>query len=267
MKSYLSYFKLRLITSLQYRAAALAGIAAQVFFGIIFIFVYLAFFESGSGNAPMQVKELVNYLWLNQMFFAIVCMWHKERDLFQLIKSGNIAYELCRPQNIYWMWYVKTLASRVASVSLRCLPVMIIAFLLPKPYGLTLPPNLDSFILFLIAFIIGVFLSNAIIMLFHVITFFTLDEKGITNIITAIADILSGLVVPILFFPKFLQIISNYLPFRYVSDFAFRIYSGSIIYNEALPGMIVEIFWVIIITIIGLLITKVATKKLVVQGG
>lgn len=267
MKSYLSYFKLRLITSLQYRAAALAGMCAQIFFGVIFIFVYLAFYESGSGNAPMQVEELVNYLWLNQIFFAIVCLWYTDRDLFQLIKTGNIAYELCRPQSIYWMWYVKTLASRIANVTLRCLPVMIIAFLLPKPYGLTMPANLESFLLFLVAFIIGAFLSNAIIMIFHVITFFTLDEKGISHMIIAIADILSGLVVPILFFPKFLQTISDYLPFRYVSDLAFRVYSGSIIPNEAIFGIAIEIAWAIIITLIGLLITKVATKKLVVQGG
>ncbi len=38
MKSYLSYFRLRFITNLQYRMEAIAGICTQVFFALIFIY-------------------------------------------------------------------------------------------------------------------------------------------------------------------------------------------------------------------------------------
>ena len=37
MRSYINYFKLRIITNMQYRSAALSGIVAQFFFGIVFI--------------------------------------------------------------------------------------------------------------------------------------------------------------------------------------------------------------------------------------
>ena len=37
MKSYLSYFKLKFINGLQYRAQAIAGIITQFFFGFVFI--------------------------------------------------------------------------------------------------------------------------------------------------------------------------------------------------------------------------------------
>ena len=72
MTSYLSYFKLKFKTGLQYRAAALAGISTQIFFGIVYISVYVAFYNSGSGSLPMPIDELVSYLWLNQAFFALV---------------------------------------------------------------------------------------------------------------------------------------------------------------------------------------------------
>ena len=45
MKPYLNYFKLRIITNLQYRTAALAGIATQLFFGFLYIMLYLALYE------------------------------------------------------------------------------------------------------------------------------------------------------------------------------------------------------------------------------
>ena len=60
MKFYLSYFKLRFITGLQYRAAAYAGLATQLFFGLVFIMVYLAFYESGGKETPMQIQELIS---------------------------------------------------------------------------------------------------------------------------------------------------------------------------------------------------------------
>ena len=69
MRSYLSYFKLKFITGLQYRAAALAGMSTQLFFGFMYISIYIAFYESGSSNLPMKLDELINYIWITQSFF------------------------------------------------------------------------------------------------------------------------------------------------------------------------------------------------------
>ena len=107
MKSYLSYFKLKFLTGLQYRAAALAGLSTQFFFGFVYISVYIAFYESGSGTIPMPLDELVSFIWLNQAFFALVFMWYKDKEILSMIKNGNVAYELCRPQDLYFMWFFK----------------------------------------------------------------------------------------------------------------------------------------------------------------
>ena len=59
MKSYLSYFKLKFITGLQYRAAALAGMATQLFFGFVFISIYIACYNSGNSDLPMELSNLL----------------------------------------------------------------------------------------------------------------------------------------------------------------------------------------------------------------
>ena len=41
MRAYYTYFKLKFITGLQYRAAAWAGIATQFFFGFVYIMVFI----------------------------------------------------------------------------------------------------------------------------------------------------------------------------------------------------------------------------------
>ena len=267
MKFYLSYFKLRFISTLQYKAAAIAGISTQIFFGLIFVMVYLAFYESGSSNYPMKIKELVSYIWLNQAFFSLVYMTYKDKEIFNLIKSGNISYELIRPKKIYFMWYSKIIGHRLSRVVLRCVPGLIFAFLLPMPYGLSLPYSFLNLLLFIITLLICAFLMTSIITLFHVITLFTIDEKGIMALFGSLGDVLSGGIVPMPLFPSFMQKITNVLPFRYVSDLPFRLYSNNITINEGLYGILVQIIWIIITVIIGNLLLNKALKRVVVQGG
>ena len=267
MRCYFSYFKLRFITELQYRAAALAGIATQIFFGFVYIMVYMAFYESGSANLPMNMSQLVTYIWLNQAFLALVNLFYKDQELFNLVKTGNIAYELARPKNLYFMWFFKIIGQRLAMVLLRCIPFLIFLFIIPGPFRISLPTSLLHFIMFILTLSIGALLMTAIITLYPIITMQTLNEKGIVNIIITLADILSGLVVPIPFFPKFLQTISKFLPFQYISDLPFRIYVGNIGLKEGLYGMIIQIIWVILLIGLGYLLMKKSLKKVVVQGG
>lgn len=267
MKSYLSYFKLKFKTGLQYRASALAGMSTQFFFGFVYISVYIAFYEAGGTNLPMSLKELVSYVWLGQSFFALIYMWYKDKEILGMIKSGNIAYELCRPQDLYFMWASKILGERLSQTTLRFLPVVLVSIILPSPYNLSLTTNISVILLFILSMILSSILMTVLVLLYHVICLFTLDEKGIVNIFMVMSDVLSGLVIPIPFFPKYLQNISNILPFRYIGDFPFRLYVGNISINEGLTGILIQIIWIIILIFVGRFITKKALKKAVIQGG
>lgn len=267
MKLYLSYFKLKFLTGLQYRAAALAGMSTQFFFGFVYISVYIAFYESNSSTLPMDLPQLVSYVWLGQIFFALIYLWYKDKEILNMIKTGNIAYELCRPQDLYLMWAFKILGERLSKVTLRFLPVMLVAILLPSPYNLNINISISTLILFLTTMILSSILMTVLVLLYHVICLFTLDDKGIVNIFMVVSDILSGLILPIPFFPKYLQNISNILPFRYISDFPFRLFIGNINSYECLLGIITQIIWIIILIILGRLLTKKALKKAVIQGG
>lgn len=267
MKSYISYFILKFKTGLQYRVAAIAGISTQIFFGLVYISVYVAFYESDSSNLPMKLNELVSYLWLNQCFFTLVYMWYKDKEIINMIKTGNIAYELCRPQNLYFMWLSKLLGERLSKVILRFLPVMLFALVLPSPFNLDLSITIPRLLVFIISLSLASILVTVITLLYHIICLFTLDEKGVVNMFMVASDILSGLTIPIPFFPKYLQTITNILPFRYVSDFPFRLYVGNITINEGLVGILIQVIWIVILMLIGSLLMKKALKKAVIQGG
>lgn len=268
MRAYLNYFKLRVITNLQYRSAALAGIATQLFFGFLFIMLYLALYESNTGvNAPMDWNTLVSYLWLQQAFYAITYPYLKDNELLSMISNGNLAYELIRPQNFYLKFYVKMLAERIVATLLRCLPILIIGLLLPYPYKLSLPPTVGNFLMFISSLILSCLLVTSLSLIVHIITMFTIDSRGITSAYSMIAEVFMGLIIPIPFFPLWMKKIANILPFRFIGDFPYRAYSGSITILEGKTLLIGSFIWMIISIICGYLLSKYALKKAVIQGG
>ena len=267
MKAYITYFKLKFISGLQYRSAAWAGIATQFFFGFVYIMVYIAFYKSGGKDIPLTLSQVITYLWLNQAFLALINQFTRDQELFNMVREGTISYELARPKNLYFMWYFKVLGQKLANVTLRFFPLVLITSLLPKPYGLGGPASLSCFILFLICLTIGSLLVTALTVFYPIITMFTLSEKGIVNLMISLADIMSGLVVPIPFFPLFLQKISKVLPFQYISDLPFRIYVGSMPTNIIINSMIIQFTWLIILIFLGNFLMKKSLKRVVVQGG
>ena len=267
MKAYYSYFRLKFMTGLQYRSAAWAGIATQFFFGFVYIMVYDAFYQSGNASTPMTISQLITYVWLNQAFFALINQFYKDPELFQLVRSGNLSYELSRPKNLYFMWYFKLLGQRLANVVMRFFPLVLVVSFLPKPYNMSLPGSFSIFLVFFLSLVVGAFLVTALSVLYPILTLLTLNEKGIVNIVIVIADLLSGVGVPVVFFPLFLKKISFFLPFQYISDLPFRIYVGNISIESGFYGILIQFIWLILLILLGLWMMRKNLKRIVVQGG
>jgi ABC-2 type transport system permease protein len=267
MRMYSSVLKLRLLMGMQYRAAALAGMATQFFWGFITIMVFEAFYEHTVTAPPISLKEVITYIWLQQAFLVFVTIWFRDNELFDLITSGNIAYELCRPCELYGFWYAKLLAQRLSSALLRCFPILIVAFFLPKPYDMTLPPSLTAFILFLCSLILGLLLLVAASMFMYISVFITMSPTGSLLVFSVLGEFFAGLIIPVPLMPQWLQKIAYLLPFRWSADFPFRVYSGHIPPNEAIIGILIQLVYIVCLVWLGRMALNSVLKKVVVQGG
>lgn len=267
MKAYYSLFKMRLLKGMQYRIAALAGVATQFFWGFIYIMIFDAFYTSTSAVQPISFYQLVQVTWLQQSFLMFVMLWYRDSELMNLITSGNIAYELCRPSDIYFFWYSKLIAQRLSGALLRCFPIIIVAFILPYPYNLSAPPSAAAFVLFLVTLILGLILNVAISMLVYIMTLYTMSPAGSLLIFATLGEFFSGLIIPIPLMPDILQKIVYILPFRYTCDLPFRTYAGNIGLQEAVISVGVQVLWITVIIFSGRLWMKNAMRKITVQGG
>lgn len=267
MKAYFTYFKIRLIHSLQYRTAALAGVATQFFWGFMEIQLYRAFYAEHADAFPMTLSSLVCYIWLRQAFLALFNTWTFENELFRSIIDGNVAYELCRPTNLYFMWFSRSAALRVSKTLLRFWPILLVAFLLPEPIGMTLPKSAFTFVLFLVSSCLTLLVTVSFTLIVYFSCFFTLSSDGLRAILTPVSDLLAGGLLPIPFMPPFLQTVIRLSPFGSMLNAPLRIYSGNICGPEAAETICLQVFWLFAMVMIGLLLQKKGMKKMCIQGG
>ncbi len=267
MKTYFAIFKMRLLNGLQYRAAALAGIATQFFWGLMYIMIYQAFYKNSTGTEPISFGQLISYVWLQQAFLIFIMLWYRDNDIFNGITSGNIAYELCRPCGLYGFWFAKLMAQRLSGAMLRCPPILIVAFILPEPYNLSPPSGYLSFGLFAVALSLGLMVLVAISMFIYISVFVTMSPAGSLLIISVLGEFFAGMVIPIPLMPGWLQNIAYILPFRLASDLPFRIYSGHILMKQALTGIMVQILWLSGLIFLGRIALRKALRRIIIQGG
>lgn len=267
MKKYLSFLRIRLINGLQYRTAAYAGIITQFTWGAMELLLYRAFYQANAAAFPMTFEALTAYIWMQQAFLTMFMPWIWDGELFSCIENGDVAYELCRPISLYGMWFSRCIASRLSKVALRCMPILAVAFFLPKPYGITLPTNGGVFVLFLITMVLGLLDVVAFSMLIYISAFFTIQSNGVRAIINSIVELLSGAVIPLPFLPDAWKTIVEVLPFAMMQNVPLRVYSGDISGGEVYQKMGLQIFWLFVMVLVGKWMEQRAMKKVVVQGG
>jgi len=267
MRAFWSILRVRTLLGLQYRTAALAGMATQVVWGFLLLTVYRAFRAQNPGASGLDEAQLASYVWLMQAFLAFVMFWFRDNDLFELITSGNLVYEFCRPLDLYGSWWARLTAQRLSAAALRSLPIVVLAWFLPAPYALALPASPAAFGLFVLALVLGLALMVSISMFIYIGTIVTQTPMALLLLVGTVGEFCSGLIVPLPFFPPWLQNLLAWLPFRLTADLPFRAWSGALGTVQVLEGIGAQILWLVVLVAAGRWTLGRIGRRLVVQGG
>ncbi len=263
IKAYLSIFRMRLKQELQYRGAMIGGICCQAFFGLILVALYRALYAGHPQTVPLEAT--VSYVWLQQAFFRM--LGATDNDLADRIRTGDIAYDLARPLNLYGYYYSRVMAQKLTGSLMRAAPMLVFAALLPKGWGISAPASLPALIAGIAALMLGLVVSSAIENLTVGFTMRTLDPRGIQAMLNLLMMILSGSILPLTLFPDAWQRAIALMPHTQMLDAPIRLYTGQRSLSE-LPQIIgLQIFWAAALLGLGLLLWSRNRKRLTVQGG
>jgi ABC-2 type transport system permease protein len=263
MKPLVAVFSLRFRLLLHYRAAAFAGLVTQLAWGFLLTMGLAAFYRSADVTPPMPLNQIFSYIWLGQATFAML-PWLVDPETRQLMRTGNVAYELLRPVNVCAFWFARALALRSAPTLLRAVPLGVIAWLW---FGLESPPSAASGAAAAGALVGALALSAVITVVAGSTLFWTISGEGVTQLLPIVVLLFSGNLLPLPLFPDWAQPVLTALPFRGIVDAPLRLYTGHIPATDFWAVALHQWLWVVVLYLVGRAIMQRGLRHLVVQGG
>ncbi|MEA2527897.1 MAG: viologen exporter family transport system permease protein [Thermomicrobiales bacterium] len=248
---------------LAYRQATVAGIFTNAVFGVLIASVYGALYRSRGGEADVAgfgLSEIFAFIWIGQSLLMVVAIWGWW-EMAVSIQTGNVVADLIKPINYYGYWLSQDLGRAGCHVLTRFIPTFLLGLLL---YDVATPQSVARWPLFAVSVALGVLVSFAFRFMMNAAAFWMTDIAGIRATALVATTFLSGMLVPISFFPPWLRTAVELLPFRTFLMVPIDVFLG---HGSAARALGLQLFWAIALSGLALLVLRRAVRKVVIQGG
>ncbi len=221
-------------------------------------------------KTPLSYSQAITYIWIGQAMIGMLPWNGGDSEIQNLIRTGNVSYELLRPINLYNQWFCRAFALRTAPYCSPCHTYVHnnIIFITKRIWDDVSTHFwsiywMDNYHLWG-ALMISCTITNII----NICTLWSLSGDGITRLLSAIITFTSGMIVPLPLFPDWLKNILKILPFSGLVDIPIRFYTGGDIpINEIYKYFIFQTTWAIILYGFGQWLLNRKLKDIIVQGG
>ena len=260
---YLYIIRIRLLASLAYRFEVFTRLGVNAVLLFATVFIWQAAYRGVDSAAGVNERQMTTYAILAVLVQAVFS-YNVQNTLRQRIRRGEIATDFLKPVHLLGFWLSEDLGTALSSLVMYLPPLLLVGaacFLLP------LPASPAALILFLPS----VLLSYAILWLMSalvgMISFWAAELGNMGVVKEAVVGALSGQLVPLWFFPDWMQQISRFLPFQYIYQVPLGIFIGRTGPEEAAAAMGVQAIWLAGFAALLALLWNRARRKLIVQGG
>ncbi len=246
-----------------YPAATWAGILTNTVFGFIQAYVLLAMYDTRDEIGGYGASETLTYVWLTQAMLAAVSVFGST-DFAERIRRGDVATDLIRPVHPLRAGLAFDYGRALYHVLYRGLPPFIVGALV---FDLVTPRNPLVWGVFLASIALAVAVSFAFHFLYNLSAFWLLDYRGVMRIALVVLAFLSGLYIPVRFFPEWLQTLAYLTPFPSMIQLPIDVFVGYTTGAELLATLAIQLFWALVLFAACYATFQRGTRKLVVQGG
>ena len=271
IRPYLTVFRMRFVLMLQYRAAAVAGFGTQCWWGFIKVMVFAAFFRSSSAHQPMSFAAGCHLRLAGAGVSGAASMAGRSGDRAD---GGERQYCLRASASARYLLLLVCARDGLddragAAASRDDVRVRLLDRAAVGDGRLAAEIARDARIRRAVfgAMAVTVMLSSAIVMFVNLGCVITLSERGVNSLIVPFILVLSGNIVPLPFFPNWMQPLLFAQPFAGLVDIPFRIYFGGLTGWIAFAGIAQMAAWTLVLGFAGHRALSAAMNRLQVQGG
>lgn len=245
-----------------YRSATVAGVFTNTVFGFLFAYVLVAVYRERDTVGDFDVTDALTFTFVAQGLLMVLGLFG-EVELAQRITSGDIAVDLQRPYDQQGWWLAARFGTAAYHAVFRGVPPFVAGAIV---FDLRLPAFGDA-CAFAVSLVLAITLTFGWSYLLQLTAFWLLDVRGPVQLGWLVAHFLSGMYIPIVFFPDGLESVARALPFCSMLQIPAEIWLGKHRGVDLLAAYSVQIAWVVALLLAGRFVMSRGERRLVVQGG
>ena len=246
-----------------YPGATLAGIFTNTVFGFMRAFILLALYQERATIGGYDARAAVTYVWVGQALLMTVWMWGW-LDIAVRVRSGDIATDLVRPVHPLRAAFAFDLGRAVYHLLFRGIPPFLIGALF---YPVTVPSDPLVWLAFLTSVALAVAVSFGFRVLYNLVAFWTTDVRGAMMLAGVVANLFSGFLIPVSFFPEWLAAIARATPFPSIVQTPIDVSVGALAGPALIGALLTQAAWAVALGLAAVWLFERGTRRLVVQGG
>lgn len=262
LEPYLAFVKKSFLGRSAYRFNHFMGIFDTILRILIFWEIYRALYGGRSEvdgiTLTMVTTNFILAMGLDVVFFV------DDYYLPSRIQSGSIATELLLPVSVHGRMLADNLGNALFQLMFHFIPAVAVSVLV---IGIAAPTGPLALLLFLFSALLGYGVLWTISFAAQMFSFWLINIWSIMTIKNSLIKVLSGSMIPLWFMPDWMQGIIRFTPFSSIFFLPVQIYLGQLSLAEILHSFLIQLFWIAVLFLIGMLLWKKGQKKLVVQGG
>jgi ABC-2 type transport system permease protein len=263
LKKYVRHILCAIQESTAYRASYFINIFSQFVSYIAIFFLWRAVYAAGPVIGGMSWSDMQGYL-LISLFTSALISGSSEFRVSRSIWTGNIAVELVRPVDYQKANFAITVGNGIAEGVLVAAIGIVFAVLI----RFTVPPDRAvTWLFFLLAVVFSFITKFLIVYIFGLFTFWTTGSMGLSWFRRGLTDFFSGAIIPLSFFPGWLQAVSAVLPFRGIVSVPATIFIEQMPDSQILASFAVEAAWIVGLWYFARLVWHFAMRKVTIHGG
>lgn len=266
LSAHIAFGKCAFLKMLAYRLRYYTGIFTYLIFVSVYHFIWKAVYANqpeGTLINGFTFSEMVTYVaigWIARSFYFS----NIDNDVHNLVRSGQITGFLLRPVNFQLMLFCQALGESLFRLLFFSLPI---GFVILMIFPVTTPESLVTWGYFALSTLLGFLVLVALNFIIGLLAFFFHSIEGIMRAKHNVIMLLSGLLLPMSFFPTTIQSILEWLPFQAIAYIPLALYLGKVPEESVLPVLFLQLGWFIALTSIGALMWQRAMRSLTLQGG
>lgn len=263
MKTFVELTKRAFQKQINYRAATLAGLATNFFWGLLRVALIKALYEYQVEVEGFSLQDAITYTGITQATIGYLAAfgWY---DLMRVIYSGEIAGDLLKPVSLYTFWMAQDLGRALAQFLTRGVTIMLAYAVF---VGIAVPQTFGQWLLLACTLVLAWWVSFSMRFLVNLVAFWATNAVGILRFFFFGSLFFTGFLMPLRFFPDWVNTIAYLTPFPHMINTTVEIYLGVITGWEAVLALVWQVLWGIGLLIVGQIVLRFGIKKLVIMGG